>query len=150
MGFSRSHRLANGGADILVERLADGTRLLGPVEDRDGLDGGGNGGDEVLDGEGSEEMDLEDAYFLALGNELIDGLLDGIGAGTHHDDDAIGVGRSDILEKLVGAAGEGGEFIHRLFDDLGRHGIELVDRFAPREIDIGVLAGAADEGLFRE
>ena len=53
--------LAQRGQRLQVERLARGPRLLGAVQDRDRPGGGGQGLHEVLDGEGVEEADLEQA-----------------------------------------------------------------------------------------
>jgi len=60
------HGLADRGAHVFVQGLADGARLLGAVQDGDGLDGRGDGLDEVLDREGAEEPDLEDSDFFAF------------------------------------------------------------------------------------
>ena len=87
------HGLADGGADVLVQGLADGARLLGAVEDGDGLDGGGDGLDEVLDARrGGRACTLRTPTFSPFLSEVVDGLLDDVGAGAHHDDDALGVG----------------------------------------------------------
>jgi len=139
-----AHGLADGGADVLVEGLADGSGLLGPVEDGDGLGGGGQGLDEVLDAEGTEEVHLEDADLLALLDEVVDGLLGDVRAGAHHDDDALGVGGADVVEEVVGPAGELAELLELALDDGGNGGVELVRALAGGEVDVGVLAGAAD------
>ena len=55
------------GDDVAVERLAGGARLLGAVEDGDGFHGGGQRGDEGLDGERPVQADFEQADLLAGG-----------------------------------------------------------------------------------
>ena len=87
---------------------------------------------------------MSDADLLALLGEVVDGLLDDVGAGAHHDDDALGVGGAHVLEELVLAADDLGELGHGLLDDAGDGGVELVGRLARGEVDVGVLAGAAD------
>ena len=147
LGLAVLHRLADGGADVLVQRLADGARLLGAVEHGDLLDGGGQGAQEVLDGEGAVQADDDGADLLALLDEVVDGLGHGVGAGAHHDQHALGVGGADVVEQVVLAAGVLGQLVHVLLDD-GRGGlVVLVDRLAAGEVHVGVLAGAADGRL---
>ena len=147
-GSSRVHRLGQGRDDLEVERLADGARLLGPVEDRDGPDRGRQGGDDLLGGERLEEPDPEHPDLLAGRDERVDGLLDGAAGRAHHDDHALGVGSAVVVDQPVAAAGPRGELVHDLLDDAGHGQVERVRRLARLEEDVGVLGRAAhDRGV---
>ena len=83
--------LDQGGDDVLVERLAEGARLLGPVQDRDAPDRRRQGGEEGPGVEGAVEPDLDQADLLAPRDQRLDRLLHGPRARAHHDDHALGV-----------------------------------------------------------
>ena len=144
--FAGSHGFADGGADIQVERLAQGAGLLGAVEDGDALDGFGQRLDEGVQREGTIEVDLDHADLLTLFDQVLDGLLNGVGAGAHDDDDPLGIFGADIVDQLVLAAGELAEFVHFFLDDLDAGLVELVDGFTALEVDVRVLGGAAHDG----
>ncbi len=143
--FAVGHGFADGGADIEVERLAEGAGLFGAVEDGDLLDRLGQRLDEGVQREGTVEADLDDADLLALLGQVLDGFLNGVGAGTHDDDDPLGIGGADVVDQLVLAAGELGELVHLFLDDLDAGRVVLVDGFAPLEVDVRVLGGAAHD-----
>ena len=58
-------------------------------------------GEEVLDGERPVQAHLQQADLLALRDQVLDRLVGGLGAGAHHDDDALGIGRADVVEQVV-------------------------------------------------
>ena len=62
--------------------------------------------------------------FSPLAMRLCDGLLDGVGAGAHDDDDPLGIGITDVLDQFVVAAGELGEFVHLFLDDVDAGRVE--------------------------
>ena len=134
------------GAHVLVQGLAQGAGFLGPVQNRDGLAGLGDGLEEVLDAEGTVQVHLDQAHLLALGGQVIHGLLDGVAAGAHGDDDVLGVGRADVIEEVILSAGELADLLHALLDDRGSGDVVLVGGFSALEVDVGVLGGA---GLVR-
>ena len=86
------HRLVDGGADVEVERLADGARLLGPVEHGDRAHARGQGGDQLLSGEGPVEADRQHPDPLAVADEGVDRLAGRADSRAHEHDDALGVG----------------------------------------------------------
>ena len=138
--------LGDGGDHVAIERLARGAGFLGAVQDGNALHGGGQGGDEVLDGEGAEKADLENAQLRAALVQVLDGLLGGFGSGAHEDEDVLGVGGADVIEELVLAAHLGGELVHDLLHDGGAGVVEGVDGLAGLKEDVGVLRGAAEDG----
>ena len=103
----------------------------------------------MLHGEGAIQADLDQADLFAFAVHAVDGLLDGFAAGAHGDDDAIGVGRADVIEQVILAAGNLLDDLHLLFDDGGRGEIVLVGRFAVLEVNVGVLRGAALDRMLR-
>ena len=111
-------RLAQRGADVQIQRLAQRAGLLGAVQHGDLLAGGRDGGQEVLHGEGAVEVDLDKADLLAALVQVIDGLLGGVAAGAHGDDDAVGVRGAHVVKQLVVAAGQFADFVHDFLDDV--------------------------------
>ncbi len=133
---------AQRGADVLIQRLAQGAGFLRAVEHGDGLAGRRDGGEEVLDGEGAIQVNLHEADLFSPGGQVIDGLLDGVAAGAHGDDHALGVGRADVVEQVIASAGDALDVLHRLLNDGGRGEVILVGGFAALEVDVRVLRGA--------
>ena len=55
---------------------------------------------------------------------------------------------SIVIEQVVVAAGHLGEFVHGFLGDSGNRGVVGIDRLTHLEIDIRVLGGAAQDGMF--
>ena len=94
-------------------------------------------------------MQLDEAEFVALDVEVVDGVLDGAGAGTHADHDLGGFGITVVLDEVVLASDDLSEFVHQGLDDAGHLLVVLVRGFASLEVGVGVLGGAADERVGR-
>ena len=92
---------------------------------------------------------LHHADPLAARVERGDGLPDGLAAGAHHHEHALGLGVPAVVDDAVAAAGALGEARHRVLDDVRDAGVERVDRLARLEVDVGVLRRAADERPLR-
>ena len=71
----------------------------------------------------------------------------GLGAGAHHDDDALGVGRADVIEQVIGASHDFGELVHRRLHLGGADIVVGVGRLANLEEHVGVLRGAAQHRM---
>ena len=65
--FTGGEAFGQGGQNLLVERFAERAGFLGAVQHGDGAHGGGQRGEEMLDGEGTEQADLENADLFSLG-----------------------------------------------------------------------------------
>ena len=74
----------------------------------------------MLGGEGTVEVDLDQADLLALGHEVIDDLVQGLADGAHGDDDVLGLGIAVVVEELVVSAGQLADGVHLLLHDLGQ------------------------------
>ena len=135
------------GDDVAVERLTGGARLLGAVENGDRLGASGQRGHKAFDRERPVQADLEDPDLLAGRRHGIHGLVGHIGARTHHDDDALGIRRAHVVEQTILPSHQFGELVHGALHDGGGGQVERVDRFAPLEIDIGILRGAPQDGV---
>ena len=68
-------------------------------------------------GERAEQVHLDDADLLALGDQEIDRLARRLGARAHDHEHALGVRRAEVVEQPVLPAGQLGELVHRRFDD---------------------------------
>ena len=92
---------------------------------------------------------LDDADPLAARVERGDGLADGLPAGAHQHEHALGLGVPGVVDDVVAAAGALGEARHRVLDHVRHAGVERVDRLARLEVDVRVLRRAADERPLR-
>ena len=138
-----------GGADVLVQRLADGADLLDAVEDGDLLHRLGHGGHQVLAGEGAEQVYLQEAHLLALGVQMVDDLLCAAAHGAHGHDDALGVGRAVVVEQVVLTAGQLADLSHVVLHDVGQLGVGRVVGLAELEVDVGVIHQRTHPGILR-
>ena len=141
--------LVESGDDVLVERLADGTRLLGTVHDGDLLDGLGENVDEVLDGERTEQTNLDKADLLAVSVEVVDDFLEHVAEGAHAHDDAVGIGSAVVVEQAVIGAELLVDLLHVALDDGGKLVVDLVAGLTVLEEDIAVLVAAAGVRVLR-
>jgi hypothetical protein len=135
-----------GGEHRHEQGFADGAGLLGAVEHAEGADGRRDRCEEGGDGERLEEADGDHADALAGGVEVVGGGLEGLDAGAHADDDALGLRVAVVVDERIPASGEIGELVHARGDDAGEGVDEGVNRFAALEVDVGILRGAVDLG----
>ncbi|KAF5044330.1 hypothetical protein DSECCO2_492900 [anaerobic digester metagenome] len=138
-----------GGADVLVERITLGAGFLGAVEHGDDGSRGGQNLQEVLGQERTVEANLDQADLLALGKKVTHHFLDGFTGRTHGHDDALGLRVADIVEGLVGTAGDGGDLLHLLDHDGGELVVVDVGSFTALVVDVGVLGGTANGRIGR-
>ena len=139
--------LVQSGDHVQVHRLAHGAGLLGAVQHGDALAGGGDGGGEVLHGEGTVQVDLHQAHLAALGVQIVHGLLHGLGGGAHHHDDLLRVGSAVVVEQLVVPAGELVDLVHVVLDRIGDGGGLLVGALLALEVHVGVDVVAPVGGM---
>ena len=98
---------------------------------------------KALVSKGRKRRILTRPTFSPCFDHQVNGFFGNIGAGTHEDDDALGVGRTVVVEQAIGAAGLLGEAIHDGLHDAGNRIVEGRAGFARLEEDVGVLRGAA-------
>ena len=89
------------GNNVEIKGLADGAGLLGAVENAYLLDGFGHGGKQMLNREGTIEVNLDKADLFAVFVEIINGLFDGVTYRTHGDDDLFGVSCAVVVKELI-------------------------------------------------
>ena len=130
---------AKSGADVEVQRVSGGAHLLGPVEDRDGFAGLGDGGDEPRDVERSVQVHLQEADLLAFGGQVVDDLFDAGGDGAHGHDDPLRVRRTVVVENVVLTAGDLRDLRHVVFDHVRQFRVVRVVCLADLEEDVRVL-----------
>src|ERR1019366_3260773 len=119
-GFRRSLQLAVAQLDsflqgpdyVEIERLSAGSGFLGAIEDGNLAHGCRQRIEEALNGERAVEANFEKANFFALAVQIVHRLVGGVGARTHHDDDAVGIGRADVVEQVIGTAYDLGKLVH--------------------------------------
>ena len=141
--------LIQSGDHVQIHRLAHGAGLLVAVQHGDALAGGGDGGGEVLHGEGAEQMDLHHTDLAALSVQVVHGLLHSLAGGAHHHDDFLSVGSAIVVEEFVVPASEFVDLVHIVLDGVGQ-GIGLdIGAFLALEVDIGVHVVAAVSGMLR-
>ena len=138
------------GADhVKIEGLSAGSGFLGAIEDGNLAHGCGQGLEEALNGERAVEADFEQANFFAFAVQIVHRLVGGVGARTHHDDDAVGIGRAHVVEQVIGTAYDLGKLVHDRLD-LIRAGVVIrIAGFARLKEDVGVLRAAPQHGMIR-
>ena len=135
--------------DVLVERLADGARLLRAVEHGDRLHRLRQRGDEGLHVERPVQPHRDEADLLARGDQPGHRFARGADARAHLHDHALGIRRAVVPEQAVAAAGQLREALHRLADDARHRGVERVAGLARLEEHVRVLRRAADDRRVR-
>ena len=136
-------------AYIEVQRLALGTRLLRTVKHGDLLHGFRQLLQEVLHGERTIEMDIQQADLLALGVQVIHNLLRRLADGAHRDNHALGVFCTVVVEQVMLTARDLREVRHGLLDELWNRIVVFVDSLALLEVDIRVLRRTANDRMIR-
>ena len=131
------------------QRLTGRAGLLGAVEHGHLARGGGDGVEELFDGERAVQADEHHAHLFAVGVEVIDHRQEGFVAGAHHDDHAVGVVGAVVFDEVVLASGDAGQLVHRGLHDAGHRVVERVRGFARLEVGVRVLRGASDERVRR-
>ncbi len=91
---------------------------------------------------------MHDADFFARGVQYLDRFADCFRSGPHQDDHSGGVLRTLVFEQLIVAAGKFLEALHEGFDNAGDCLVIGVAGFPRLKIGIGVMRGAANEGVF--
>ncbi|MDZ7799826.1 MAG: hypothetical protein U5K81_03405 [Trueperaceae bacterium] len=135
--------LVKGGLHVLQQRFAGRARLLGAVHHRQHAGGVGQGGQQPRAVERAEQPHLEhaDAFPACVGPRHR--LVGGVGRRTHHDQDPIGIGGADVVERPVVPAGSGREGVHGLLDHVGQRAVEGLHALAGLEEHVRVLRRAA-------
>ena len=136
-----------GGADILIQRLADGAGFLHTVQNGDLLHRLGHGGKQMLGGEGAEQMHLQEAYLLALGVQIVDDLLSAAGHAAHGYDDTLGIRSAVVVEQVILTAGQLADLRHIVLHHIGQLGVVGVVGLPQLEIDIGVIHQRTHPGI---
>ena len=78
---------------------------------------------------------------------MVDGAADGVRAGAHDHDHALGFGIAEVLDEVIGPPADAGEGVHGVGDDTRYCVVVRVDRFATLEVGVRVLGRAADVGV---
>ena len=117
-----------------------------PVQNSNLLGGGGDGLQQLLSAEGTEQANLHNADLLTVGVQVVDDFLGHVVDGAHGDDDAVSIGSAVVVEQLVVGAQLLVDLVHVLLDDCGQCLIVLVAGLTMLEEDIVVLVGAAHCG----
>ena len=123
----------------MIKGFALSAGLLAAIEHRDLLHRVGQGGQQMLAGEGAIQAHLDQAHLFAGGVKGFHRFVGGFGAGAHHDDDALGFRIAHIIEEPVLTAGACGEFIHGFLHGFRAGLINGINGFASLEENIGVL-----------
>ncbi len=118
VGQAIGHAFADRSTHGLVNRLADGARLFGTVENGDLLDALRHRLAELLDRERQEQAEFEQTDLLALGGHVGNQLFHRLNTGTLHNDDALCFRMADVIDQVVLAAGQLGELIHSPLHDV--------------------------------
>jgi len=85
-------------------------------------------------------------HLLALLHEVVDGLTGSLGGRTHQHDDVLSIFGTVVVEQVILAAGNLGDFAKIVLHDLGHLVIIFVASLAMCEECLGVLGCTAGHG----
>ena len=103
----------------------------------------------MLDGERTEQTNLDQADLLAVSVEVVDDFLEHVAEGAHAHDDAVGIGSAVVVEQAVIGAELLVDLLHVALDDGGKLVVDLVAGLAVLEEDVAVLVAAAGVRVLR-
>ena len=103
----------------------------------------------MLDGERTEQTDLDQADLLAMSVEVVDDLFEHVAERTHADDDAIGILGTVVVEQAVVGTELLVDLAHVLLDDSGQLVVGGVACLTMLEEDVAVLVAAAGVRMLR-
>ena len=135
--------------DVQIERFAGGARFFGAIKNGDLADGCGEGFHEMLHRERPIQADLQEAKLLATGVEVFDGFMRRFRAGTHHHQNAIGIGCAEIIKEVIRASDHLGEPIHGALSELGAGIVIRIAALAHLEKHVRILCRASQHRVFR-
>ena len=133
--------------NVEIEGFAVGAGFLRTVEHADALNRSGKSLLEVLEREGTVEVNGNHADLFTLGSLEVDNLADSLGSRAHADDDVLSVGGSVVREGTVLAARDSGNLIHVVADDVGNGIVVRIGRLAMCKEHVGVLGHTAHLGM---
>ena len=137
------------GANVLIQRLAHGARLLGAVENSDFLDGLRQNLEEMLRRERTVQVNVYHTDFFALAHQEINRFGGGLCAGTHQDDDAFCILCTVVVKQLVRTAGNLADLVHVMLYRVRNGGNLGVTCFTALEEDVRIYGGAAGCRMLR-
>lgn len=103
----------------------------------------------MLDGERTEQTNLDQADLLAVSVEVVDDFLEHVAEGAHAHDDAVGIGSAVVVEQAVIGAELLVDLLHVALDDGGKLVVDLVAGLTVLEEDIAVLVATAGVRVLR-
>ena len=81
--------------------------------------------------------------------QIINRLVGGLCAGTHHDDHALGIGCAHVVEQVIGTPHDLGKLIHHRLDLIRTGVVVRIAGFPRLKVDVGILCGTAQHGMVR-
>ena len=118
---------------VEVQRFAVSTRFFRTVQYGNLLGCLGNGGKEVLGRERTIQVDGNQTYLFAIGNEVVDSFAGSFCYRTHGDDNAFCIFCTIVIEQTVLAACDFGNLVHVFLNDSRNCFIVVVARFTVLE-----------------
>ena len=89
----------------------------------------------------------EYAGLFAFLIQVINGFHSRLAYGTHSDYDALCVFCAVVVKEMMLATGDFRHLSHSFFNEVGNGVVIFIGNFAALEVDVGVLRGAADNGM---
>ena len=73
--------------------------------------------------------------------------MGGLRTGTHHDDDALSIGRAHVVEQVIRAPHDLGKLVHYRLDFIRASVVVGIAGFPRLEVDVRILRRAAQYGM---
>ena len=140
---------SDGADNVKIQRFADGARFSCPVEDSNLLDCIRNLGQEMLDGERTEEVDVQYAYLFAMCIKGVCDIFADIRDRADGNDDAVSIRSTIVVKEVIFSAGDSADLVHVALNDVRKCIVIGVCGFAVLEVDIRIFCCAADDRVIR-
>ena len=147
--FAVGKSLSQCGDDVKVQRFAGRAGFFGSIQNIDNLCGFRQSFEERFFRERAIQADFNQADFVAVVVEIVDGFFYSFGAGAHDNDNLFGIGCTDIIDNVILAAGYLGKLVHFLLNNAFNFVVVGIGSFAALEEYVRILGGTADNRGFR-
>ena len=141
-------RLDRRRADVLEQRFAHRTHFLAAVQHRDALNARRDRLHQFFRGKRPVQVYLHEPDLAAVGVEVVDREARHAADGTHGDDDVRRLRVTVVVEQMVVPSGEGVDLPEIFLHHAGHRVVEAVVGFADLEVNVRVLHGVAQHGVF--
>ena len=132
---------------VEIERLSRSASFLGPIQNGNLADGRRESFDKPFERKRPVQPDFQQANSFASLVQVFHRLLGGLCTGAHHDDNALSIGGSHIVEEVIRAAHDLGKLVYYRLHPIRACLVVRIARFTRLKVDVGILRGTAQHRM---